>query len=56
MPDASVRVAITADDQSSAAISQVQAKILAFKAQSESAGGGMDYCNARGAGDYPATQ
>jgi hypothetical protein len=43
MPDASVRIAIQADDQSSAAISQVQAKIQAFKAQSETAGGSLDY-------------
>jgi hypothetical protein len=43
MPDASVRVAITADDQSAAAISAAQARIAAFKAASESAGNGLSY-------------
>jgi hypothetical protein len=41
MADASVRIAITADDQSSAAIQQAQTRILAFKAASETAGAGM---------------
>lgn len=43
MADASVRVAITASDESSAAISQVQAKLAAFKAQSAGAGDAMNY-------------
>jgi hypothetical protein len=47
MGSPSIRVAITADDQSAPAIAAAQARVLAFKAASEAGFGGAETCSKR---------